>query len=408
MDRLRKMHPVLLIAIAMAVTAAAIVGFFLAIPALTITGMSAILACGPNAFSVSQVSTATQAPGATPSTLPETTITYLEGRNVKNLFEQNKERYNAAEEAEGVPAAVMAALHYREAGMNPGSSISNGAPLGSGVNIDGINVTNNANQDAINMAGHFKRMAKYVYDIDVTSATMTTEQWGQAFLAYNRGFLYKRADRTYDQSPYVMNGFDADHLNMSWIDADTVSGVDGNKAGALAVMSYLGGAATSASSCSGSTNASGMVAPVVSEKLWVTSGFDFRVRFDGVRRNHNGIDIIGGSQIVAAMSGEVTLARYYGGYGYTVQIDHGNGIETLYGHMEKDSISVTVGQQVNAGDPIGIMGSTGDSSGDHLHFEYREDGVPLNPFPILEENGIDLTWTAYADPRNEKPGPQDN
>ena len=398
------------IAIAMAAAFGLFIAAIVAVPLITFTSMSSVLACGPNFGSGTQVGLGSSTSGLTIPALPKTTIEYLEGRDVKNLYQQNMERYQAAQEAEGVPAAVMAALHYREAGMDPRRSISNGAILGTGVNVDGVNVVADANQDAINMAKHFKRMAQYVYGIDVVKTPMTAELWGQAFLAYNRGFLYKRADRTYDQSPYVMNGVDENHLNMRWIDADTVRGVDGNKAGALTVMYYLANASTVSSNeaCAGTAGVAGeMRAPLVAEKLWVSSGFDFRVRSNGVRRDHNGIDLIGGTQVVALMAGEVTLARYYGGYGFAVIIDHGNGVQTLYGHLKEGSTVVVQGQRVNAGDPLGTMGNTGDSEGDHLHFEYRENKVPVNPFPILEANGIDLNWQAGAYPKNEKPGPQD-
>jgi murein DD-endopeptidase MepM/ murein hydrolase activator NlpD len=212
-----------------------------------------------------------------------------------------------------------------------------------------------------------------------------------------------------------MNGIDENHLNMRWNNADTVKGVDGNKVGALAVMYYLAGESLSGKndrvselcSMTDAETSGSMHTPLDSDKPWVTSGFDFRIRSNGIRRNHNGIDLVGGTQIVAAMDGTVTLARYYGGYGYAVIIDHGGGIETLYAHMKEGSLSVDKGQSVKAGDSLGIMGNTGDSEGNHLHFEYHKDGVPQNPFPILEEHGVDLTWRANAYPKNEKPGPQD-
>lgn len=340
-----------------------------------------------------------------PDELPDETTRYLDGRNVKQLAEQNKERYLFAQEETGLPWQVVATLHYREAGMDPSRSISNGAPLGSGVNIDGVNVGADPNRDAANMAALFLRLAKGVYGIDVISQldNMSSEDWGKAFLAYNRGYLFERAGASYMLSPYVMNGFDAEHMNMRWSYADTVSGIDGNKAGALAVLSYISDAEFSGGACDGGT----VVAPVITEELRVTSGFDFRVRTNGVRRDHNGIDIIGGDTIVAAMGGTVDIARYYGGYGYAVKIDHGNGIYTLYGHMKAGSLRVHEGQKVAPGDELGAMGNTGDSEGKHLHFEYWEDGVPVNPFPFLENHGIELSWTAGAYPRNEKPGPQD-
>lgn len=337
--------------------------------------------------------------------LPQETVSYLDGRNVKQLAEQNKDRYLYAQQETGLPWQVVATLHYREAGMNPNSSISNGAPLGSGVNVDGVNVGADANQDAADMAALFLRLAKGVYDIDVIENldSMTVEDWGEAFLAYNRGYLFVRADASYTLSPYVMNGFDAEHMNMRWSYADTVSGVDGNKAGALATLSYIGGVELTGGACGSGK----LISPVVTDNLVATSGFDFRIRSNGVRRDHNGLDLIGGSQIVAAADGVVTRASYYGGYGYAVEIDHGDGISTLYGHLAPGTFTVEKGDQVRAGDPLGTMGNSGDSEGIHLHFEYHKDGVPINPWPELVNQGVEVTWQVGAYPRNEKPGPQD-
>ena len=175
--------------------------------------------------------------------LPLETVKYLDGRDIRALAEANMDRYKAAEAATGVLWPIVAALHYREAGMDSTKSVFNGAALGSGTNVDGKEVVSDPNQDAINAAKTLVELADSVYDIKISKgANISTEQWGQAFLAYNRGFLYEQNGKTYDQSPYVMNGFDNEHMNMSWVGkpADpAVSGVDGNKAGALAVLAYL-------------------------------------------------------------------------------------------------------------------------------------------------------------------------
>ena len=95
---------------------------------------------------------------------------------------------------------------------------------------------------------------------------------------------------------------------------------------------------------------------------------------------HKGLDIAApnGTPIVAAADGVVKYAQYNsGGYGNLVIIDHGNGVETYYGHCSK--LYVSVGQTVSAGDTIAAVGTTGNSTGNHLHFEIRKDGNQVNP-----------------------------
>ncbi|MHA6260962.1 peptidoglycan DD-metalloendopeptidase family protein [Sporosarcina sp. CAU 1771] len=100
-------------------------------------------------------------------------------------------------------------------------------------------------------------------------------------------------------------------------------------------------------------------------------------------RSHNGIDIARPSDrtIKASDNGVVTSAGYSGGFGNRVVITHNNGYETLYAHMS--SINVRVGQTVAQGAKIGVMGSTGHSTGVHLHFEVRKNGALINPLSVL-------------------------
>lgn len=100
-------------------------------------------------------------------------------------------------------------------------------------------------------------------------------------------------------------------------------------------------------------------------------------------REHNGIDIARPSNynILAAAGGVVTAAGYTGGFGNRVEIEHSNGLKTLYAHLS--SIDVKVGQEVNEGTVIGIMGATGNSTGIHLHFEVYKNGALQNPMDYL-------------------------
>ena len=115
-----------------------------------------------------------------------------------------------------------------------------------------------------------------------------------------------------------------------------------------------------------------------------TSGFGPRVHpIFGTVRQHNGIDLDGntGDRVRAARSGEVILAGDRSGFGNTIVIYHSLGYSTLYAHLS--SIEVSVGQQVASGDRIGAIGSTGWSTGPHLHFELRVDGIARDPTPYL-------------------------
>jgi len=101
------------------------------------------------------------------------------------------------------------------------------------------------------------------------------------------------------------------------------------------------------------------------------------------REHHTGIDIPApaGSRINAAADGVVRLSGWHGGFGITVIIDHGNGYSTLYAHNSRNRVQV--GDQVRRGDHIADVGTTGVSTGNHLHFEIRRNGVAVDPLPYL-------------------------
>jgi len=105
---------------------------------------------------------------------------------------------------------------------------------------------------------------------------------------------------------------------------------------------------------------------------------------------HAGVDLAvpEGTPVRAVHSGTVTLARWYGGYGNAIIINHGNGVETVYGHHSR--LLVREGQHVEAGDPVGLAGNTGHSYGSHSHFEVHVNGVPRDPIPWMRAHGVDL------------------
>lgn len=100
-------------------------------------------------------------------------------------------------------------------------------------------------------------------------------------------------------------------------------------------------------------------------------------------RMHNGVDIADdyGTPVRAALGGKVVYAGWISGYGYSVMLEHQNGYSTLYGHMQ--AVLVEAGQRVRQGQSLGKMGSTGNSTGPHVHFEVRKDGALINPFHVL-------------------------
>jgi murein DD-endopeptidase MepM/ murein hydrolase activator NlpD len=116
-----------------------------------------------------------------------------------------------------------------------------------------------------------------------------------------------------------------------------------------------------------------------------TSGFGYRHDPKGRgTRNHAGIDLAAprGTAIFATAEGVVTSAKYESGYGNVVRIRHGFGFETVYAHQSR--MRVRPGQEVSRGEQIGDMGSTGRSTGSHLHYEVRVNGQPVNPMIYLE------------------------
>lgn len=153
-----------------------------------------------------------------------------------------------------------------------------------------------------------------------------------------------------------------------------VAELEAQRAAAAAAAAASGGGG------GGSANASGSFLWPVASYVYVSSRFGPRVHpITGEKKNHTGLDIASnqGTTVYASDGGSVTLAGWNGGYGNCIMIDHGNGYVTLYGHLS--SISVSQGQSVSQGDVIGAVGSTGNSTGPHLHFEVLKDGSRIDP-----------------------------
>lgn len=178
--------------------------------------------------------------------LPAQTISKIKAIT-DEFLERNKSAYMKAQQETGVPWQMIAALHFREAGMNPVRSIANGQMITGRKykSIDGVYIGANLGEDAVLAAEHFIEMANMVYGIDITKGDLSVADMGNAFLAYNRGFLYKRRSLDYTRSGYVMQGIDEKHIGGDWIYLDPFGGhsksrqLKNGDPGALAVIAYL-------------------------------------------------------------------------------------------------------------------------------------------------------------------------
>jgi murein DD-endopeptidase MepM/ murein hydrolase activator NlpD len=128
----------------------------------------------------------------------------------------------------------------------------------------------------------------------------------------------------------------------------------------------------------------------------ITCGYGSRIDpFSGEGAYHTGMDLAApvGTQVTAAADGTIESAEWSSGYGRLVVIDHGNGYETYYGHLSR--MDVMEGQSIRRGEGIGAVGSSGRSTGPHLHYEVRVGGVPINPYRFLSKgNTLQLASTS--------------
>lgn len=138
------------------------------------------------------------------------------------------------------------------------------------------------------------------------------------------------------------------------------------------------------------------IMPLAAAKL--TSNYGMRTHpVIGGRRNHQGVDLAAptGTPVFATADGIVSRADHYSSYGLYISLQHGAALETRYAHMSR--LAVAAGQRVSKGDIIGYVGSTGRSTGPHLHYEVRMDGVAVNPIPYMVESEAQQAFALVMD-----------
>lgn len=178
--------------------------------------------------------------------------------------------------------------------------------------------------------------------------------------------------------------------NSATTEASYKAGVVAAAAAAAKAAAEWAAAHPPASEPAGSGNGSGWVRPAGGH---ISSGYGYRINpVTGKYALHAGTDLAAGcnSPIYAASSGTVSYASWNGGYGNFILINHGGGLSTGYGHIVDGGILVHVGQQVSAGQQIARVGSTGQSTGCHLHFETRPGGTAVDAVPFMAARGVRL------------------
>lgn len=194
---------------------------------------------------------------------------------------------------------------------------------------------------------------------------------------YQRSWSVARADEGWrameDRGDDTQNHLDHVHLLLNG-DATSVAGMSDPCAPGV----------------SGPVSADGWTKPSQGE---ITSPYGWRMHpIKHERRFHYGIDLNAACEtpIWAANAGTVVISGRSGGYGNLIEIDHGNGVRTRYGHMYDNGLLVQVGQHVGAGQQIGRIGSSGWSTGCHLHFEVKQNGSNVDPAQFLLAAGVNL------------------
>jgi murein DD-endopeptidase MepM/ murein hydrolase activator NlpD len=183
--------------------------------------------------------------------------------------------------------------------------------------------------------------------------------------------------------------------NKIHTEAEYGEGVRVREAAAAALRKKQAEEAAAAAAAGGGGGAGGQISGDWARPAggYISSNYGARVAPGaGCSSFHEGVDLAAGcgAPIYAAHAGTVAYAGLYGGYGNYIRINHGGGITTAYGHIVDGGILVRSGQQVAVGQVIARVGSTGHSTGCHLHFEVRIDGTPTNPVSFMSARGISL------------------
>jgi len=142
------------------------------------------------------------------------------------------------------------------------------------------------------------------------------------------------------------------------------------------------------------------------EGVRMSSGYGMRTHpVLGGRRQHKGIDLAGpiGTPVHAAADGVVSRADWFSSYGLYISLEHGGAMQTRYGHMSR--LNVAAGQRVHKGDVIGYIGTTGRSTGPHLHYEVRLNGESVNPVPYLQAGEYQLALASADSTLGQGGGP---
>lgn len=226
--------------------------------------------------------------------------------------------------------------------------------------------------------------------IQVKTEDIANEKMEIEILVADQEIKYASLETKKDEKQALYNKYLQDEQNYEQVLQSTEEA--SNNVQKLINQAAAAAAAAVAKNSSGNSGNSGQTVyytggslqwPVPS-RSYISSGYGYRKRPIGSGTEfHTGYDIPAsyGANVVAAEAGTVISAGYMNGYGYTVILSHGNGLTTLYGH--NSSLSVSVGQTVSRGQTIAKIGSTGNSTGNHLHFEVRVNGSHVSPKSYL-------------------------